>query len=159
MCCYKVWQDLWHEVKIFPCKDECIWRLSLSLHHLCKWTEAFNMYFSFFAFSQLNLEVKMQFFLYGYLLVIRHINSFWIVWRKCQWGKAWALMEVLMCVIYLKVNWNRISWNTNCLRVQKQGPPYGCFCCLLLSVKSLVRGTSINQDQLCLASASTHHLI
>lgn len=30
---------------------------------------------------------------------------------------------------------------------QKQGPPYGCFCCLLLSVKSLVKGTSISQDQ------------
>lgn len=58
--------------------------------------------------------------------------------------------SINICNIFkdkLKEDFLGIPWNTSCLRVQKQGPPCGFFCCLLLSVKSLVKGTSISQDQ------------
>lgn len=111
--------------------------VSSLLYHLCKWIETFNIYFKNFSFPQLNWEVKMQFFLCGYLLAISLINSFWIVWWKCQWGKTWVLMEVLIDVIYLKVNWNRISWNTDCLRVRSRDLPMAVFVAFCFQLRVL----------------------
>ena len=89
----------------------------------------------------------MQFFLCGCSLAVSLINSFWIALWKGQWGKTWALMEVLRYVIYLKVNWYGFSCNTNHLSIQKQGDAYGYVCGFLLSVQSIGKETSTCQGQ------------